>query len=217
MICWSCEKNAGEGMLCGSCGAIQPPNRGANHFQVLGLANQFALDVAELERRYKDMTKILHPDRFARADARARRASLERSVQINEAWRTLSDPVRRAEYILACHGIEVGEVSGDKRGAPTAKPTQPVSPVLLMEIMELRESLADARAAGDSKEVSALSTTVTNRQAEAMAFVAEEFAKPAPDLGAIASRLVSVRYYRRFLEEAKASQEAHEDAAHESH
>ncbi len=216
MICWSCEKNAGEGMLCGACGAIQPPDRTVNHFQVLGLPNQFALDVADLERRYKEMTKVLHPDRYARADARARRASLERSVQINEAWRTLADPVRRAEYMLACHGIDVGEAAGDKRGA-SAKPAQPVSPALLMEIMEFREALSDARTAGDLREVSALSTTVTSRQAQAMAFVADEFAKSAPDFGAIASRLVSVRYYRRFLEEAKASQEAHEDAAHESH
>lgn len=217
MICWSCEKNAGDGMLCSSCGAIQPPDRKANHFQVLGVSTEFALDTAELERRYKETTRVLHPDRYARADARARRASLERSVQLNEAWRTLMDPVRRAEYMLACQGIDVGETAGDKRGNGIAKPTQPVSPALLMEVMELRESLAEAKTVGDVKEVSALAAAVQNRQEQAMAFVAEEFAKPSPDLGAIASRLVSVRYYRRFLDEAKASQEAFEDAADQSH
>ncbi len=213
MICWSCEKNAGDGMLCAACGAIQPPDRGADHFQVLGLQPRFDLDPAEIERRYKELTKVLHPDRFARADARARRASLERSVQLNDAWRTLSEPVRRAEYLLQRRGIDVGEAAGDRRKEGAAKATQPVSPALLMEVMELRESLAEARAAGDLKEVGALAASVKGRQDQAMVAVAEEFAKPEPDLGALASRRVSVRYYRRCLEEAQASQEAHEDAS----
>src|SRR5439155_13136426 len=89
MICWSCEKNAGEGLTCAACGALQPPDPRADHFQVLGVERRFAVDLGALERRYKEMTRVLHPDRFARADARARRASLARSVQLNEAWRTL--------------------------------------------------------------------------------------------------------------------------------
>ncbi len=87
----------------------------ADHFRVFGLPRKFDLDVADLERRYKEMTKVLHPDRFARADPRARRASLERSVQLNLAWRTLSQPVARAEYLLSLEGIEVGEPAGSKR------------------------------------------------------------------------------------------------------
>jgi molecular chaperone HscB len=212
MICWSCERNAGDGVLCGSCGAVQPPEHTADHFQVLGLPVKFDIDPAELERRYKELTKILHPDRFARADARARRASLERSVQLNEAWRTLVEPVRRAEYMLLLEGIDVGEAAGDKHSSANEKATQPVSPSLLMEVMELRESLAEARAAGDVSEVSALAVAVKKRQDKAMAAVAEEFAKPKPDLDVVASRLVSVRYYRRFLEEAQAGEEAYEDA-----
>ena len=97
MICWSCEKNAGDGMLCAGCGAVQPPDLTADHFRVFGLPRKFDLDMTDLERRYKEMTKVLHPDRFARADGRARRASLERSVQLNLAWSTLSQPVARAE------------------------------------------------------------------------------------------------------------------------
>ena len=112
MICWSCQKAAGDGALCAACGAVQPPDPKADYFRVLGLARAFAFDAAGAEQRYKELTKVLHPDRYARADARARRASLERSVQLNEAWQALKDPVRRAEYLLSLHGIDVGEMSG---------------------------------------------------------------------------------------------------------
>ena len=44
MICWSCEKNAGDGMLCAGCGAVQPPDRSADHFRVFGLPRKFDLD-----------------------------------------------------------------------------------------------------------------------------------------------------------------------------
>src|SRR5204862_4463497 len=102
-------------------------------------------DVAELERRYKEMTKVLHPDRFARADERARRASLKRSIQLNQAWRTLKDPVRRAEYLLSLAGVEVGAEDGTSKRVDGEKVRLPVTPALLMEGMELREGLAEAR------------------------------------------------------------------------
>jgi molecular chaperone HscB len=151
MICWSCEKNAGDGMLCAGCGAVQPPDRTADHFRVFGLPRKFDLDVADLERRYKEMTKVLHPDRFARADGRARRASLERSVQLNLAWRTLSQPVARAEYLLSLQGVAVGEPTGSMRSErPDNRATQPVDTALLVEVMELRH--LGRRGAGPSRQ-----------------------------------------------------------------
>src|SRR5581483_12006679 len=115
----------------------------------------FAVDLAALERRYKELTRVLHPDRFARADPRARRASLARSVQLNEAWRTLKDPVRRAEYLLSLQGIEVGGEEGTVRREGEKKERLPVPQALLLEVMELREGLAEARAAGDAARVAA--------------------------------------------------------------
>src|SRR5688572_10972062 len=106
MICWSCERStdaaapASAPPLCPHCGAIQPPDRSADLFAVLGLRRRFALDLAAAEAAFKERSRQLHPDRFAKADPRARRASLGRTVQLNEAWRTLRDPVRRAEYLL---------------------------------------------------------------------------------------------------------------------
>ncbi len=204
MICWSCQKAAGDGMLCAHCLAVQPPDAKADYFRVFGVPAAFAVDESDLERRYKEMTKVLHPDRFARADARARRASLERSVQLNEAWQILKDPVRRAEYLLSLSGIDVGDMTGvGKPGQASEHATLPVPQVLLMEVLELREALAESHHAKDVDETEALIGKVRSRLATVMADVAKGFSASPPDLATIASRLVTVRYYRRFLDEAR--------------
>jgi molecular chaperone HscB len=204
MICWSCQKAAGDGMLCMHCKAIQPIDLKADYFRVFGVPTAFAIDVKELEQRYKEMTKVLHPDRFARADPQARRASLGRSVQLNEAWQTLKDPVRRAEYLLSLNGIDIGEMSGvGKPGHSGEHVTLPVPQVLLMEVLELREVLAEAHAAKDLIETEALIAKVRSRLGTVMDEVAKGFLASPPELATIATRLVTVRYYRRFLDEAR--------------
>jgi len=202
MICWSCQKAAGEDVLCAACGAVQPPHAKTDYFRVFGIPCAFAVDLAALEQRYKELTKILHPDRFARADPRARRASLERSVQLNEAWRCLRDPIRRAEYLLSLHGLDIGETAGTSREA-SEHATLPVPPVLLMEVLELREALAASHAAKDVHETEALIARVRGRLDAVMKDVATGFAASPPELSTIAARLVAVRYYRRFLDEAR--------------
>jgi len=59
MICWSCEKAAGGGVFCEACGAIQPPDAGADHFAVLGSPRRFAVDRGDIERRYKELSTQL--------------------------------------------------------------------------------------------------------------------------------------------------------------
>jgi molecular chaperone HscB len=214
MICWSCEKSAGDQVLCAHCGAVQPPDPRADHFLVFGIERGYAVDVADLERRYKELTKVLHPDRFARADERARRASLKRSIQLNEAWRTLKDPVRRAEYLLSLSGWEVGGEGGTSKPVDGGRVRLPVAPALLMEVMELREALAEARARGDHARVEALAGEVRGRRAAALRAVTSVFAQKAPDLEAIANDLVAVRYFDRFLDEVAVHEEARAEAAH---
>ncbi len=210
MICWSCEKDAGDGVLCGACQAIQPAPAGIDHFQVLGVQRRFDLDEADLERRYRDLSRIVHPDRYARADARARRASLSRSVQLNQAWKTLRDPVRRAEYLLELAGIEVGGEEGTRRAGPDGqKERVPVPQELLMEVLELREALLEARSDGQDDRVAALAADVRGRKTAAMAAVAQALSGEGPsDLDRAARELVAVRYLDRFLDEVA----VHEDA-----
>jgi molecular chaperone HscB len=199
MICWSCEREAGAQATCTFCGALQPPDRTANAFQVLGVPARFAVDLGDLEARYKDLSRKVHPDRFARSDPRGRRASLERTVQLNEAWRTLRDPVRRAEYLLKLAGVTVA--------------ADEVPPALLMETLELREELGEARAAGDHEKVRRMGQGMRARADAAMAAIATGLEPgTAEGLQAAARELTALRYYRRFLDEV----EAHDDAVAES-
>jgi molecular chaperone HscB len=200
MICWSCEREAGSGLACAACGALQPPDATADHFAVLGVPARYTVDVAALEARFKELSRKVHPDRFARADPRARRASLARTVQLNEAWRALKDPVRRAEYMLERAGVKLA--AGE------------VPPMLLAEILELREELGEARLADDHAKVRQMAEAMCARAGAAMAAIAAALDAGTPEGRAAAAReLVAFRYFRRFLDEVDAHEEAQAERA----
>lgn len=110
----------------------------SNHFELFGIAAAFALDPERLERSYRDIQSNVHPDRFARAGDAERLASMQMTTRVNEAYRTLRSPVLRAAYLLELNGVDVGLETD------TAMPRE-----FLMEQMELRERLEEARNADD--------------------------------------------------------------------
>lgn len=113
-----------------------------NHFQLFGLAQSYALDGADLAARYRELQSRLHPDRFATAGAVEKRIAAQHAAQVNEAFQTLRDPQRRAQYLLTLAGVSDGVGEKDTtsdRG-------------FLMEQMELREALDDASAASDAAD-----------------------------------------------------------------
>jgi molecular chaperone HscB len=177
---------------------------------VLGVERRFAQDAVALERRYKELARASHPDRFARADAAARRAALRRAVALNEAWKTLKDPARRAEYLLSLAGIEVASEQGTVRTADDGSRRRTAVPAALLgEVLELREALHEARAAGDDRRVAELARDVEARRAAAHEAIAGGFGREPPDLEGVTEALVALRYWDRFVEEV----EAHEEAA----
>jgi molecular chaperone HscB len=111
---------------------------GKNYFELFGLPITFDLDAADLAIRYRELQRRFHPDRFASASEPERRLSLQLTAQINAAFQALKDPVARARYLLGLQGVDTGE------DTDTAMNT-----AFLMEQMELRESLAEARTAAD--------------------------------------------------------------------
>ena len=204
MICWSCQREAGTGISCGSCKALQPPDDGANYFAVLGVPARYHLDLGAAEAGFKQLSRQVHPDRFATADPRARRASLARTVQLNEAWRTIKDPLLRAEYMLERAGVDVGRGAGkaEDDGDQTVEVAPP--PTFLMEILELHDELAGARRAGDEVKVALMTGEMRERLAACMDTIAAGIEAGTPDgLGEAGKALVALRYYRRFLDEAE--------------
>ena len=138
--CWSCSTATGGAHFCPACGKIQPLPRGADYFAFFGLPRKLTTDLADLEQRFHSLSWKLHPDNFVRASEDERQLSLDRSSQLNDAYRTLQNPVARVEYLLGLAGMRK---EGQKK--------QQAPPELLEEVFELNESLdelRDARASG---------------------------------------------------------------------
>jgi molecular chaperone HscB len=134
--CWSCGAASGGVRFCAACGKIQPIPRGADYFAMLGLPRKLTIDADQLEARFHQLSWKLHPDNFVRASEQERELSLACSSQLNDAFRTLRDPVSRVEYLLGQAGMR--REGQHKQQAP---------PELLEEVFELNESLDELREA----------------------------------------------------------------------
>jgi molecular chaperone HscB len=165
-------------------------------FEVLGLPARFALDPAVLEARVRDLQRALHPDKHARGTPAERRAALSRAVGVNEAYRALRDDLSRASALLRVHGRDPKETG------------TPADPAFLMEIMELRETLAEARAAGAIERIRALASDVAAREAQTRAAL-EAALDASSDLDRAERELAKMRYYRRFHDEVALAEEDH--------
>ena len=168
-------------------------------FEMLGVDRRFDLDLSVLEKTHRELSRALHPDKFAQAGVSERRAVLEKAASVNEAWRMVREPITRAEALFRLAGIEVGE---DKE--PKA------SPAFLMEVMDEREALADARAAKDLAKVRAVGATMAKRAHEAQAKLSAGFAASRGDAAAtqkLVPLLGELRFYKRFLDEVSAIEE----------
>src|SRR5882724_6215978 len=133
---------------CWSCGDMQPPLP-VNYFSFFGLPRKLNLDVSRLERDFYQLSRKLHPDLNARADKREQEWSLEQSSLLNDAYRTLKDPIKRTQYLLRLEGVELEEQS--KTATERARTSgevkkQIVLPDLLEEVFELNMQLEELRA-----------------------------------------------------------------------
>lgn len=119
--------------------------------------------------------------------------ALGRAIEVNEAFRVLKDPVRRAEALLA------------RRGVPSGEGKEPAAaPALLMEVMERREALAEIRRSKDLPALEQMMSEVRQLEQRTEAALGSEFAAPGANSAEILKRIGELRYYRRFLDEAAA-------------
>ena len=117
---------------------VPPPSApsGADYFSVFDLQRKLDLDPKALERAFYRKSRAVHPDRFAQAEPEQQQWSLEQTSLLNDAYRTLKDPVSRTEYLLRLEGVSLEDESGGKRNAP---------PELLAEVFELNMQLEEMR------------------------------------------------------------------------
>jgi molecular chaperone HscB len=143
VACWSCSVAHNDATLfCPHCSKIQPPP-GGDYFSVFGIEPRLNLDLAVLEHQFHRLSRKLHPDRFARAGENEKEWSLADTALLNDAYRTLREPIHRTEYVLKLHGAEIGEEhSGKDRKDPSRAPAD-----LLEEVFELNMQLEEMRMA----------------------------------------------------------------------
>ena len=144
--CWSCGSMRAA-HFCESCGKVQPPVP-VDYFTFFGLPPKLNLDVAALEKSFYELSRRLHPDLNARAGSKEQEWSLEQSSLLNDAYRTLRDPLKRTEYLLHLEGVELEEQSKnatEQARATGAMKKQIVPPDLLEEVFELNMQLEELR------------------------------------------------------------------------
>ncbi len=152
--CWSCGDMRAE-HFCAECGHVQPAQP-TDYFSFFGLPRKLVLDEAVLEREFYKLSRKLHPDVYSRASVREQAWSLEKTSQLNDAYRTLKDPVTRTEYLLSLEGIQPDEQSKlatEQARAAGVDKKQSVPPELLEEAFELNMLLEEARVDGADSDV----------------------------------------------------------------
>ena len=147
-------------------------------YELFGLHRRFRIDEAALELAYHDLQGRVHPDRYAHLPDSEKRLSMQWATQVNEGFRTLRKPLSRATYLLELMGIDAGLHTN------TA-----MSPTFLMEQMEWREAVEEARAAGESEELAQLHTRLRQHSRE----VFDELARQCDDEHDYAAAAETVR------------------------
>lgn len=133
-----------------------------NHFQLFGLPEQFNIDTRALEINYRKIQSSSHPDRFVSATEAEKLASMLLSTTANEAYRTLKNPANRAKYMLTQKNINA--ISDTN----TAMPVD-----FLMQQMEWREQLEEAKAAKDISTLEMLTQTLQTESKHLQANLAD--------------------------------------------
>src|SRR5271167_3996830 len=144
--CWSCGTMRAV-HFCQACGKVQPPAP-VDYFAFFGLPRKLNLDITTLDKDFYELSRKLHPDLNAQAGTQEREWSLQQSSLLNDAHRTLKDPIKRTQYLLKLEGVELEEQSKSAteqaRTSGQAK-KQIVPPDLLEEVFELNMQLEELR------------------------------------------------------------------------
>ena len=140
--CWSCHASlASSKPFCDACGKVQPPAAGTDYFAAFGLPRKLNIDLSALERSFYKLSRKLHPDVYAQASAQEQQWSLDQTSLLNDAYRTLKNPISRTEYLLKLEGVQI-EAGKNADGDPKESR---VPSDLLEEVFELNMQLEEMR------------------------------------------------------------------------
>ncbi|MYN15467.1 Fe-S protein assembly co-chaperone HscB [Rugamonas sp. FT107W] len=166
-----------------------------NHFELFNLPQQFAVDAGALDSAYRDVQGRVHPDKFVNATDAEKRVAMQWATRANEAYQTLKNPQKRAQYMCELNGVDLQTESN------TAMPM-----AFLMQQMEWREELGDARAAKDSDALEALDKQLRGERKARLAEIEKQI--DAGDFHAAAQGVRALMFLEKFGEEVRFAFEA---------
>ena len=166
-----------------------------NHFELFQLPARFDVDMAALDAAYREVQGRVHPDRFVNALDADKRVAMQWATRANDAYQTLKNPQKRAQYLCELNGVDLQTESN------TAMPM-----AFLMQQMEWREALGDARAAKDADALDALDKDVRMERAALLAQVGKQL--DAGDFDAAAQGVRSLMFLDKFGDEVQYAYEA---------
>jgi len=161
-------------------------NLSANDFELFGVPEQFAQDLAQIDARWKDLQREAHPDRFAAQGTAAQRIAMQWSVRINEAYKRLKDPLKRAAYLCELRSAPIDAENN------TAMPAE-----FLVEQLEWREALEEARTAAD---VESLESQLMKSRSEALQRIGS-LLDDQQDAKAAAQQVRALMFIERFADD----------------
>ncbi len=174
-MCWHCQSEVKGEYLCGQCVKVQPLSKDLDYFTCMRLPRLLDIDQEKLQENFYDLSRTFHPDFYSAKDEQEQTISLGNSALLNTAYRTLKDPIQRAEYLIRLEAGAVKEI----RSNPPAD--------LFDEILELQEDLEEYRslsAENDSErreelrqKLNANRETLEARQAQMEASLKEKFSQ----------------------------------------
>lgn len=159
-----------------------------NHFDLFHLPPKFAIDMGALDAAYRDVQGQVHPDRFVSATDAEKRVAMQWATRANEAYQTLKNPQKRAQYMCELNGVDL------KTESNTAMPMQ-----FLMQQMEWREALGDAKASRDLAALEALDEEVGKDRKARMVQIGEQL--DAGDYEHAAQGVRALMFLEKFGEE----------------
>ncbi|MRW85711.1 Fe-S protein assembly co-chaperone HscB [Pseudoduganella sp. FT26W] len=166
-----------------------------NHFELFNLPQQFAVDAGALDSAYRDVQSRVHPDKFVNATDAEKRVAMQWATRANEAYQTLKNPQKRAQYMCELAGVDLQTESN------TSMPM-----AFLMQQMEWREELGDARAGKDSDALESLDKQLRTARKEQLAQIEQQI--NAADFAAAAQGVRALMFLEKFGEEVRFAFEA---------
>ena len=140
-MCWHCQSEVSGEYFCDRCVKVQPVSKETDYFTCLGFPRRLMIDQSQLEAKYYELSRAFHPDFYQNKSETERTISLGNAATLNTAYRTLRDPIQRAEYLL---DLEAGAVKSIRTSPPSD---------LFDEILELQETLEEYRAADRDSDI----------------------------------------------------------------